>query len=75
MISQIEMLGERRKGAHLASMLEQAAWELYNASYHSSPSDLYRGAAQELYEQAFHERIAALFESLDNQNRYLDARA
>jgi hypothetical protein len=56
-----------------ASVMRDAAWALYNASYTVHAPGLYRETGQWLYQQALSTDIASLFAQLDQQNRLLDA--
>jgi squalene cyclase len=59
--------------AALISFMQSEAWAAWNDSYHVPDGETYRALGRELYRQDVHERIAAMFARLDEQNAQLDA--
>ena len=55
------------------SRLHGDAWAVWNQSYNAEDRDTYRAVGRELYQEAVHEGIAALFARSDEQNQRLDA--
>jgi len=55
-----------------AQKLQADAWEAFNVAFHSPDAEPYRQAGRDLYRKVLEERIRALYQRGDEQNRFLD---
>lgn len=58
--------------ARRISPCQEMAWSVANMGYDVPDGSLYREHARLMYEQDRHDRIQALFDSLDRQNAAID---